>query len=488
MRNIVFVISIVLFAGSAFSTSAVTHADEGNIKVVEAKAESQFPDGIRFSLVATSVDEIDDIRVFFSKIDQKGRSAYRSVEFKPGESIVGESILPSGSGGEYFPPGTKIEYLFEVRDKAGAVVRTESREFVYEDNRFEWLTVVEDLITVYYYGEYVEARAHVVLEAAKANLQKMLPVLGIAPTEPLRIVSYNNYRHMSSALPFRSQAVSEGLQTQGMAFSNERVLLVNGFDPTVTGTVSHEFTHLLVGEAAGRAINQVPSWLNEGLAEYGNIDPTDDYDAALRYGIFTRRIKPLWYLSSFGGTPEDIIIAYGQGRSVVQYMIDSYGEDRMAALFPVLQRTLDIDQALLEVYGMDQFGLDTAWRNALGLEPLPSPEELESELNEAAEDPEADVSPAEGSELEGTSGDTEGDSPAAAEATEIPEATEGEDAHPAGTTGDDSEAPEGGSNSPGCGAPASGLGGPTGVGILLLLGAPLGLVVFPRLRRRWPSN
>ena len=470
MRNIVFVISIVLFAGLAFSTPAVTHADEGNIKVVEAKAESQFPDGIRFSVVATSVDEIDDIRVFFSKIDQKGRSAYRSVEFEPGDSIVGESILPSGSGGEYFPPGPKIEYSFEVRDKAGAVVRTESREFVYEDNRFEWFTVVEDLITVYYYGEYVEGRAHVVLEAAKANFQKMLPVLGIAPTEPLRIVSYNNYRHMSSALPFRSQAVSEGLQTQGMAFSNERVLLVHGFDPTVTGTVSHEFTHLLVGEAAGPAINQVPSWLNEGLAEYGNIDPTDDYDAALRYGIFTRRIKPLWYLSSFGGTPEDIIIAYGQGRSVVQYMIDSYGEDRMAALFPVLQRTLDIDQALLEVYGMDQFGLDTAWRNALGLEPLPSPEELESELNEAAEDPEADVSPAEGSELEETSGDTEGDSPAAAEATEIPEATEG------------------GSNSPGCGAPASGSGGPTGVGILLLLGAPLGLVAFPRLRRRWPSS
>ena len=99
----------------------------------------------------------------------------------------------------------------------------------------------------------------------------MLPVLGITPTEPLRIVSYNNYRHMSSALPFRSQAVSEGLQTQGMAFGNERVLLVHGFDPTVTGTVSHEFTHLLVSEAAGPAISQVPTWLNEGLAEYGNI-------------------------------------------------------------------------------------------------------------------------------------------------------------------------------------------------------------------------
>jgi len=484
LRSFVFVTTLVLLAGLAFSTSVVTRADEGNINVVEAKAESQFPDGIRFSVIANSIDEIDDIRVFFSKVDQEGRSSYRSIDFEPGDNVTGESVLPSGTGGDYFPPGTKIEYSFEVRDKAGAVLRTDSKEFVYQDNRFEWLTVVEDLITVYYYGEYVEDRANVVLEAAKENLERMLPVLGIAPTEPLRIVSYNNYRHMASALPFRSQAVSEGLQTQGMAFSNERVLLVHGFDPTVTGTVSHEFTHLLVGEAAGSAISQVPSWLNEGLAEYGNIDPTDDYDAALRYGIFTRRIKPLWYLNSFGGTPEDIIIAYGQGRSVVKYMIHSYGEARMAALFPVLQRTLDIDQALLEVYGMDQFGLDTAWRKSLGLEPLPSPEQLQSELGETSETPDPELAGSEDS-----TGDSEGDSDAAAETTTLPDATPGSDVGPAGANGDEEPDSEGGSNSPGCSIPAGGSGSAsTGLGMLLLLGAPLGLVALPRLRRRWPFS
>ncbi len=477
MPVLVSVIGLVLLAGSVFSASTVVHADEGNINVVEAKAESQFPDGIKFSVVANSIDEIDDIRVFFSKVDQQGRSAYRSFDFEPGDNVTGESVLPSGSGGDYYPPGTKIKYSFEVRDKAGAVVRTDSQEFVYQDNRFEWDTVVEGLITVYYYGEYVQERAEVVLEAAKANLEKMLPVLGIAPTEPLRIVSYNNYRHMSSALPFRSQAVSEGLQTQGMAFSNERVLLVHGFDPTVTGTVSHEFTHLLVGEAAGPAISQVPSWLNEGLAEYGNIDPTDDYDAALRYGIFTRRVKPLWYLNSFGGTPEDIIIAYGQGRSVVQFMIDSWGEGRMAALFPVLQRTLDIDEALLEVYGMDQFGLDSAWREALGLKKLPSPEELENQIKE-----ESAAANTEGQQTEDSSS---GDAPA--EATAIPEFTPDPETHPAGATGDEDTDSTGDSSSAGCIAPASG-DAPVGGGLLLVLGAPLGLMAFPRLRRRWPFN
>ncbi|PKB72360.1 MAG: hypothetical protein BZY87_00805 [SAR202 cluster bacterium Io17-Chloro-G6] len=491
MRAFVFVTIVVLFVGMAFSASSVTRADEGNIQVVEAKAESQFPDGIRFSVTANSVDVIDDIRVFFNKVDQQGRSAYRSVDFEPGDSVAGESLLPSGSGGDYFPPGTKIEYSFEVRDKAGGVVRTDTQEFVYQDNRFEWETVVEDLITVYYYGEYVRDRAETVLEAAKENLEKMLPVLGIAPTEPLRIVSYNNYRHMSTALPFRSQAVSEGLQTQGMAFSNERVLLVHGFDPTVTGTVSHEFTHLLVGEAAGKAIGQVPSWLNEGLAEYGNIDPTDDYDAALRYGIFTRRIKPLWYQGAFGGTPEDIIIAYGQARSVVGYMIRTYGPERMAALFPVLQRTLSIDQALMEVYGMDQFGLDSAWRVSLGLEPLPSPEDLESQIKEQA-------AQAEGSQDEGSNGEADagaGDDvdptvdPAVAPTT-VPESTTEPEADPAGATGDSEQDSEGGTSSPGCNAPAAHASAsiPTGVGMLLLLSAPFGLVALPRLRRRWPSS
>ena len=362
------------------ASPGLVSADEGDIEVLEQKAESQFPDGIRFTVTVRSSQEIDDIRVFFKKFGNTRQTAYRTVEFDPGTEVTGVSMLDSGGLGSYFPPGTKIEYSFEIRDKSGAVLRTEGREFVYDDNRFEWLTVTSGLITVYYYGEYVENRAETVLDAASEALDRMLPVLGIAPKEPLRIVTYNNYRHMSKALPFRSQATTERLRTEGMAFSEERVLLVHGFDTTVKGTTSHEFTHLLVAEATGRASSQVPSWLNEGLAEYGNIDPTDDYDAALRYGIFTRRIRPLWYQSSFGGTPDDIIIAYGQARSVVLHMIESYGKEKMAELMRVFQETRDIDDALMRVYGFDQYGLDSEWRGTQGLEALPPPAQLEREL------------------------------------------------------------------------------------------------------------
>ena len=474
---------------ASLAGSSVLLADAGDIEVNVAKAESNFPEGIVFRVDAQSEGVIDEVRVFIKKADQSGRSSYRSIDVEPGESVSGETLLPSGSGGDFFPPGTKISYYFEVRDKAGGVVRTEETDFVYEDNRFHWLSVNDGLITVYYYSEYVEERARIILEAAKQTMDRMVGVLGIAPTDPLRIVTYNNYRHMVMALPFRSATVSQDLRAQGMAFSDERVLLIHGFDPTVTGTTSHEFTHLLVHEAAGGTTAAIPAWLNEGLAEYGNIDKTDEYDAALRYGIYTRRIKPLWYQSTFSGEPEDIIIAYGQGKSVVSFMVDRWGEDKISKLFEAVRQTNDIDAALLMVYGLDQYGIDTAWRETMGMEALPPPEELARRIEESASesaDQDADASGVQSdAEAEPTPPQAESGSPADSERQD----TEAEaEVQPASTespaddsTGNAADQDSEGSSSP-CSAPPEGAAS-LGLGTVALLATPLSLAGLPFLRR-----
>ena len=473
MRKLILLLAMGLAVALLVPTGAAL-ADEGDIEVLDVDAVSQFPDGVKFSITAQSSEEIDEIRVFFRLMGQTGLSTYRSVDFEPGKLVTGESILSSSGGGDYFPPGTQIQFSFEIRDKAGGVFRTSEQDFVYNDIRFEWLEVSSGLVTVYYYGEYVEQRANTVLEAAAEAMELMVPLLGIAPTEPLRIVSYNNYRHMSTALPFRSQAVREQLQTQGMAFDNERVLLVHGFDATVKGTVSHEFTHLLVAEAAGRGRSQVPAWLNEGLAEFGNIDPTDNYEAALRYGIYTRRLKPLWFQQSFSGSPNDIIIAYGQGQSVVNFLINRFGPDKMPELFKALEKTLDIDLALKQVYGLDQYGVDTEWRKAIGLEPLPPPGELQQQLQDLSSSASAEEEPL--------------PAPAATEGTEAettlqPEPSPTPEPSPVAAIGEDSAVKP----SPGgCNAPVHAGSGPgsLALGTILLLGAPLGLLSFRVIRRR----
>ena len=363
----------------------VAWAQGQGIEVVSQGAESQFPDAAKFSLTVKSPDEISGIRVLLRRTGNTTTSSYRPVDFTPGKEVTGESILRTGTGSSYIPPGTLLEYSFEIRDKGGRVYRSPNQSFIYLDNRLQWQTVSDGLVTVYYYSASADKRAQTILDAAKAALDRMGPVLGIKPTEPLRIVSYNDYRHMSEALPFRAQVVRDKLITQGMAFSDQRVLLVLGFDRSVRGTTSHEFTHLLVHEATGRAHPQVPAWLDEGLAEYGNIEPTEEYDTALRFAILNRRLKPLWYLGSFGGDQDDIIIAYGQARSVIHYIIDKYGQAKMAQLMRALQDTMNIDKALQQVYAFDQYGLDSEWRTTIGLEPVPPPNILERQLRSGQE-------------------------------------------------------------------------------------------------------
>ena len=326
-------------------------------------------------------------------------------------------------------------------------LRTPQKEFVYLDPRFEWATISEGPITVYHYGP-TEKRAETILQSSLQAVTNMSRVLGVEAVEPINIVAYNNYRHMVLALPPRSQAVREGLVTEGQAFTDIRVLLVLAFVENIQGVASHEVTHILIDDASGQGYPIMPLWLNEGLAELGNIDPTETYDNALLYGIYTRRLKPLWHLSTFSGDPDDIIIAYGQSRSVVSYLVNVYGEEKMAQFMEELDNTLSVDQAMSRVYGFDQQGLDAEWRTRIGLSPLP-----------------------------------EGEAPSTPTANSAPSIQETPGALPTHTPMPREEK-EPGSSSPGCNrGSGSSAAAATDPLVLLLLAGPMGMLSWRRLRK-----
>ena len=510
MRLLLTIFAVAGIAGSilfvSFGSLSPAQAQEGEIQVLAHSVENLYPDRVKFFVEATGPDEITEIRVYMKTIGQTTRSAYREVEFEPGTTVSGEAELLSG-GNNYFPPGTRMAYSFEIRDSADRVLRTDDVIFVYLDTRFEWLTVSDGVITVYYNNPLVERRAEVVLEAARTALELMGPVLGIQPEHPLHIVTYHNYRDMIDALPFRSRTTQEQLITQGMAFDEERVLLVHSGDQGVIGTTAHEFTHLLVGDALGRAYSQVPSWLNEGLAEYSNFT----HDRNLNQALASGRIRPLWHLQSNSGTPEGILIVYVQGEAVVTYLISTYGEAKMAELMQALTKTLDIDDALEQVYGFDQYGLDSAWRQSLGLEPLPPPQEATPRPRLAPTPtsipaspqetrPSSEPIPAPGSmpSTESTptggqeSGPTEGSTPAsltepgqaAAAGPAAAAAPNSESASSGAVSSSSQTEPGSGTATGGCGAPLSSNRAGGELAFLVLMVSPLAMLSAMRARRR----
>jgi len=368
LKSLIFtLIATVLMTSFDHSNS---YADGESITVLQQTTQSDFPNGITFHLEVEGPDTINDIRVYFRKIGQTGDSGYRIVDFNPSTHIYGESKILSNKDNQYIPPGTRIEYHYDIRDVKGRILKTDAQIYTYLDNRFEWEAVTDGVITVFYFGDESLEKAEQILNICRTTLDHMGPILGIKPAHPLHIVTYQDYSDMKVALPFRSKNVADALITQGIAFADERSLIIYTSDNFI-GTTKHEFTHLLVGDAAGRAYNRVPLWLNEGLAEYANTDGS--YQSYLQSAIQNGDLLPLWQRETFSGTPRDMMIGYGQGESVVQFMIDEYGTQKMALLMANIPSSYDIDSALESSYDFDQYGLDSLWRSHMGLPQLPNP-------------------------------------------------------------------------------------------------------------------
>lgn len=349
---------------------------QSSVTVTQHGVENQFPDGLRFYINAESASPIEEVRVYVRKLGQSSRSAYRSVEFEPGTAISGEALFQSRTANEYIPTGTRLSYYFDIRTADGNAVETEPAVIVYLNRGLNWDSVSEGLINVYYYhhNDQSEARADAVLAVAADTYDFMKPILGVELTEPMNIVVYSDYQDMRAALPPASRVAQQQLRTLGQAHTDERTLLVDGSMDFFAGdniltTAAHEFTHLLVADAAGSVYGQVHTWLNEGLAVYSERQPGNEFERYMQAAIRNERVPPLSSLRTYAGTPTETLRNYGQGHAVVTYMLETYGPEKMMELFEALRSTHNFEKALQAAYGVTIPELDNQWRASVGLAP-----------------------------------------------------------------------------------------------------------------------
>ena len=350
-------------------------AAQGTITVIEQGVENQFPDGLRFHLEAQSSSPIEEIRVYVRKLGQSSRSVYRTVEFEPGERISGEALFQSKTANEFIPTGTRLSYYFDIRTSDGQRLETEPQVLVYLNRGLDWDSVSDGLINVYYYHHSSESenRANQVLEVATDTYAHMGPILGVELTQPMNLVVYSDYADMRVALPPKSRVAAQQLRTLGQAFTTERTLLVDGSSDVFAGdnilsTTAHEFTHLLVADAAGSAYGQVHTWLNEGLAVYSEGDNTE-FGLYVNTAVRNDAVPPLASLRTYAGTPQETLRNYGLGHSVVTYLLDTYGQEKMTRLFATIRTMHNFEKSLEEAYGLTIVELDNEWRESLGLSP-----------------------------------------------------------------------------------------------------------------------
>ena len=378
VKSVVVALILVLATIGTFASFDAAMAQSEPVRFLEGGLESSFPESIRFYVSLDTYVEIEDVRVRFSTGPiTTGQYDYLDLTERSASVIEGELEWRVNTSARYIPPGTTIEFVFEVIDIEGNEYASRQYSQIMLDSRYEWEVVSRGPIYVYYHGP-VQVRAERLAEAAKESMELMGPITGSEIETPIVVTLYNNNAEMIGAVSARSATISRELITEGQAFYDHSVVLVLSGNRDI-GTLTHELTHILVGRAARGGNALVPLWLNEGLAEYGNLDKGLSYVYYLDWAVDTNRLIPFSRLQTFPGEPNMVIVSYGQSRDFVEYLIEIYGTEKIAETLASIAEGRSGDIAIRNVYGKTVQQLDNEWRESIGADvyvpptPIPTP-------------------------------------------------------------------------------------------------------------------
>ena len=364
MKRSAFLAAVVLstiVVASGLLAPGVASAD---IEVRSEAASNIFPDGAQFQVFTASTSDITNVRLRY-RVLPDGAVSFARTECNSGSAVSCTAIV--GGGQANLVPGAEIEYLWEIEDSSGGRHETAQQSFIYEDKRFQWDSVSEGNLTVYYYfGDAQSNQA--VLRTGRETLDRFTMLTGTQMDFPVKIWVYQTTRDLQAAAGGRS--VPNG-HTLGQVGSSDAAIVSRETD--FLNIVRHELVHVVVRRAT-RSETQiagnytwfaVPAWVNEGLATFAQTQLLASEEQMLALAIRQNRVLPLSSLSAaLRGV--DFSLAYAQSGVIVGYLIDTYGPEKFAEYIATFKSEND-DAALTKVYGFDQIGLENQWRRSIGL-------------------------------------------------------------------------------------------------------------------------
>ena len=123
----------------------------GGIEIVSTDESVNFPGNMDLSVTAEGDAGFVDVRLYYHTVGSRIWT-YAYPDFVPANRITATLNL-TGEVSTYLPPGTEVEYYYEITDAQGNVLQTELALVEYEDTRFEWDEVKVGPLTLRYYDQ-----------------------------------------------------------------------------------------------------------------------------------------------------------------------------------------------------------------------------------------------------------------------------------------------------------------------------------------------
>jgi hypothetical protein len=260
------------------------------------------------------------------------------------------------------PPGSSVDYWWTVTDAGGNKVNTDPAQIQIEDKRYQWRSLTEGSVTIYWYkGD--NNFAGEVMAVARGALARLAADTGAELEKPVRIYIYASSQDLRGSMIFPQE------WTGGVAFTQYGIIAI-GIAPNDldwgSRAIAHELTHLVIHQVTFNPYGDLPTWLDEGLAMNSEGEMEATFATILHRAEAGDNLISVQSLSSpFSAYAEESALAYAQSYSLVAFLIDHHGQEKMFELLSTFRRGSGYDEALENVYGFDMDGLDTRWRASL---------------------------------------------------------------------------------------------------------------------------
>jgi hypothetical protein len=261
------------------------------------------------------------------------------LRFTGSDATVVAPVQPAASSAEYtwdaaanaITPNTRIAYRWRATN-GGVVTLSPEQTLLYDDNRpgLSWHSDAIGEATVHWYGgAEAQARHFGQITANAATAAEKL--LGHKLAGPVDIFVYVSHDEFFGALGPGARE-----WTGAATFPNLRTIFMwlgGGSQSYLETTVTHEVTHVVFHDATANPFHDPPTWFNEGFAVW-----SEQQSAGSRAGT-VRSAASGGGLLAFDGISQSFPIgsdaaglAYSEGATMVQMIIDSYGRAGIAKI------------------------------------------------------------------------------------------------------------------------------------------------------------
>ena len=357
IKKVLFPILIAILPLLPLGPATVRAAD--GLEVLDSRVEVDFPMMVTFGLSAASDTAITDIRLHYT-VDRMSHAEVISeviLQFEPAAQPDAKWSWDMRKVGG-LPPGSSLSYWWTLEDAGGERLETEPTEVQISDDRYPWRSLSQGLLTLYWY-EGDEAFARELMDTAQQALVRLASDTGAELESPAEIYIYAKSEDLRGAMIFPQE------WTGGVAYTRFSTIAI-GINPDTLDwgkrAMTHELTHLVIHQVVFNPYNDLPPWLDEGLAMYaeGSLEPV--FVNLLVKAINEDTLITVRSLSSpFSAYAEESALAYAQSYSLVDFLINNYGRSQMLELLNTFREGSGYDGALQKVYGLDMDDLNELW-------------------------------------------------------------------------------------------------------------------------------